>query len=365
MNIEDVRQLLTLDRFNYNAYLRAQKIYNTIMNADISEFKSKEERDTLYAEYRKLIVPIHSERYEDVFTRYTSTYGIDVIEYLTSYRLPVVLYTKTIMTKLMELSNSVTSNGKMTVGSRYVERNLGVLVNRFITAVNNKDNKQWVYLRCLRIMLVGGLLRNTIFALNVQNVINFMKEINMKKRQVIYDTYDEDELYARITLDRLDLEDAFYDSRESLNQTYNEKMDNYLDRISDKENRDYYMALHDNLINSYGEFNPQLAKKTGVHDLYNEYLDLLALGLDCIEYLTYHDSEEFYEIYKIAKNYNNTFSVDVIRTELFEYERHLYLNHGLSKKTYLHDLDTLRDYGIMNVMELDMYYSEVEAEEEK
>lgn len=363
MNIEDVRKLVTLDKFNYNAYLRAQKMYNTIMNSDASEFKNKEERDVLYEEYRKFIIPIHSDKYEDVFRRYTSTYGVNRVEYLTSYKLPIILYTKTIMRKLVEIAVNVTSNGKLTIGSKYVERNLQILVNRFVQAVNDKDEKQWAYLRCIRVMLIGGLLRNTIFAINVPNIINYMKTINNDMRRVIRDTYNENELYARVTLDKLDLEDAFYDSRDTLDQVYNDKIRTYLNLCTDDNDKEFYMALHDSLIDSYGIFDPEVIKNFGVNDLYNEYLDLLALGLDCVEYITYHSSDEFFQIYKIAKKYSIDFSVDVIRTELFAYERNAYLNHRLSRKAYLHDLDTLRDYGIMNVIELDEYYSEVSMED--
>lgn len=353
MNVKDIEYYLTLHRFDYNFYLRVTKIYDFIMNHP-EAFRNADHRDNVFTELKAKLASVHSDSYEDLIRSFISKRSFSIERFIENHPLDVLLYTKSIMEALYTFSTLVVTKNYVGIDSDIPRMMAFNVAKNYIQAVKDDNEEQWVYLRSLRIMVIGGLLRDTIHKDNVTTIINILIQIVENKREIIQEIYDEDEIYYKTMMDSFDLECAFYDSRSKLDELANSKLEAYKKGFAEAktlQEKNYYESLFNTLLKAYQEYDPKLQISNGEMGIFNEYLDFLALNMKDRDFMFYHTPDEFSDVYVDAKKFLKVCTKDNIKEYLLNSVDIKYRSDEISPQKYRRDILAMKKYGVLNPIE--------------
>lgn len=361
MTRKELDYYLNLHRFDYNFYLRVTKMYDFILN-NPDQFRDSSERDEIFATLKAKIAPTHSELYTNLFRGFISKRSYSLELFVAKHSLEMILYCREIMENLFKLTNLIQNKGYASKTSPVPVTMLTNVAQKFLQAAKEDGDDQWVYLRCLRISVIGGLLREVYRRDHIRTIIRILQRTLEEKKRILKEVYSEDELYYRITMDGLEMEERFYNTRASLDEFVRDKRAEYHEGYSNAETleeRNYYDSLNNNLIDSYREYNPALRIKHGEMAIYNEYLDYLALQMSDFNYMFYHTAGEFRLVHDSARKYLLQFTKENLRSYMLNYLEKKYAKDEISSRKYSKDIELMRDYGIITFDEAEEILSKL------
>lgn len=366
MTVNELRELLKLNRYDFNLYLLQPKIGQAILELPLEDFESSEEREQLNLIYmEKLVEPIYSQRYTSIFKKFHKSHSIQISEVVNTRTLPIIMQMKSILNNLAEFADYATSDGRAEMGNGYVASVIYQMVTKLSNAMEVDDEMQWAYLKFLHDMVVGSLIRYTCYYNEIADVVEYIKSVNEVKIQFLKENYEEDSFFALTRIDSYEAENELLTHRSRFDSYIDKKQKYYTNKYqsakTDNE-KSYYSSLHTNLINIRESYNPHVVLKNGVEDMFTEYLTLMILNEPSMDLLAYHTPKEFYDITQDQIVFNKIFSGEVIRDFILNLERHNYFSDAINIKTYKAELDLLLEYGLVGIREIQDYYNEIRGD---
>lgn len=247
--IERAKELLTLNK--YDPRVKITLDYEMDKLLAIGTEESKE----VYNELLKFRAPTINPKYGNLFSDFASTDMLYVDKLVRRYSLDLIIGVTSFAQDLAKFCNDSVTKGYIGYNQPYCKQQIMACAGKFLQEHKaNKDDK-WLWFRWLEVITVRALRRNTVYKVDIENVISVIKTINNYRRNIITSYFKDDLVEQEYHMLDIEMQEKFFEGRQALDEYEEQKRQRYLywedETYHGRTNRDKLLNKLINLVEMY------------------------------------------------------------------------------------------------------------------